>query len=50
VAYLWLEWLGHSGPPLAAALGVRPPAVYPIVRRGQQQAKQWQQVLVEKKK
>ncbi len=44
IAYVWMEWLGHSGPPVATALGIRPPAVYPLVRRGRQQAEQWQAI------
>lgn len=44
IAYMWMEWLGHGGPAVATALGIRPPAVYPIVRRGRQQADQWQAV------
>lgn len=48
VAYLWVEWLGHSGPPVAAMLGIRPPAVYPIARRGLQHAARWRRVLVQR--
>ena len=34
VAYLWLEWLGHSGPAAARVLGLRPQTIYEAVRRG----------------
>ena len=44
ITYVWMEWLGHGGPPVAMALGIRPPAVYPIARRGRQQAERWQEV------
>jgi hypothetical protein len=45
VAYLWIEWLGRSGGPVARLLGVRPPAVYPIVQRGRAEAAHWQHIL-----
>jgi REP-associated tyrosine transposase len=45
VAYLWIERLGHSGPPAAAVLGIRPPVVYRVARRGQRAAERWQRVL-----
>ncbi len=45
VAYLWIEWLGHSGAPAARAVGIRPEGVYRVEERGRQQAKYWQQVL-----
>ncbi len=45
VAYLWIEWLGRSGPPAAHVLGIRPQAVYQVARRGQVDAAHWQQVL-----
>jgi len=45
VAYLWIEWLGHSGPPAARAVGIRPEGVYRVAQRKRQQAKHWQQVL-----
>ena len=45
VAYLWLEWLGHSGPAAARVLGLRPQTIYEAARRGQQEAVHWQRVL-----
>jgi REP-associated tyrosine transposase len=45
VAYLWIEWLGRSGPLIARVLGVQPEAVYRIAQRGQQDAEQWQRIL-----
>jgi hypothetical protein len=42
VAYLWIEWLGHSGVPAARAVGIRPEGVYRVAERGRQQAKYWQ--------
>ena len=45
VAYLWIEWLGHSGPAAARAVRIRPEGVYRVVERVGQQAKHWQQFL-----
>ncbi|MEE9145066.1 MAG: hypothetical protein V3U06_09910, partial [Candidatus Binatia bacterium] len=45
VAYLWIEWLGHSGVPAARAVGIRREGVYRVAERGRQQAKYWQKVL-----
>jgi hypothetical protein len=45
VAYLWIEWLGHSGPQVAQALGIRPEAVYRVAHRGRQEGERWRQVL-----
>lgn len=44
VAYLWVEWLGRSGPPIARAVGVHPATIYEVARRGQQEATYWQQL------
>ncbi|MCZ6548326.1 MAG: hypothetical protein O6837_09460 [Deltaproteobacteria bacterium] len=45
VAFVWIEWLGHSGAPAARAVGIRAEGVCRVVERGRQQAKYWQQVL-----
>ena len=45
VAYLWIEWSGHSGLTAARAVGIRPEEVYRVVERGRQEAKHWRQVL-----
>jgi hypothetical protein len=37
IAYLW-EWLGHTGTPVAQAVGIRPEGVYRVGQRGRQQA------------
>lgn len=47
IAYLWVECLGRSGPPLALALGLQPAAVYKAVRRGQVRQAQWRRLLEE---
>ena len=44
-AYLWIEWLGHSGPAAARAVGIRPEGVYRVAKRGWQRAQYWQRVL-----
>jgi REP element-mobilizing transposase RayT len=45
IAYLWVEVLGHPGRPLAAALGVRPQAVYQAVARGREARTGWERLL-----
>jgi hypothetical protein len=47
VAYLWVEVLGRSAPPLMAALGVRPPSIYRAAARGRAAAARWRQLLGE---
>jgi len=44
VAYLWIEWLGRSGPPLARALGLHPATVYEVARRGRKEATRWEKL------
>ncbi len=44
VAYLWLEWLGQSGPAAARALGVHRATIYAVARRGRQEAAYWEQL------
>ena len=46
VAYLWIEWLGHSGPVAARHLGIRPQTIYQVAKRGQDEAERWQRVLM----
>lgn len=45
IAYVWLEWLGHSGPRIAPFLGIGVPAVYRVAQRGRQQAEYWQRIV-----
>ncbi len=44
-AYLWIEWLGRSGPPVARELGIQPQAGYRVAQRGRAEAAHWQRVL-----
>jgi hypothetical protein len=48
--YLWVEYLGRSGRPVATVLAIRPESVYKAARRGQQQAMKWQEVLADREK
>ena len=45
IAYLWVEYLGHSGRQLAPPLGVQPESIYRAARRGQDDAERWQGLL-----
>ncbi|HEV8715380.1 MAG TPA: transposase [Candidatus Binatia bacterium] len=49
VAYLWLEWLGQSGPAAARALGVHPATIYEMAQRGRQEAAYWEQLCADAK-
>jgi len=44
IAYLWVEYLGHSGRQLARPLGVQPESIYRAARRGQDDAARWQEL------
>ncbi len=45
IAYLWIEVLGRSGRPLAAALAVRPQSVYRAAQRGREAGVLWEHLL-----
>jgi len=45
IAYLWTGILGRPGRPLAAALGVRPQAIYAAATRGRAGREQWEGLL-----
>ncbi len=45
IAYLWVEYFGHSGRQLAPPLGVQPESIYRAARRGQDDAERWQGLL-----
>jgi len=45
IAYLWVEFLGHPGRPLAPVLGVRPQAIYQAVARGREARAAWERLL-----
>lgn len=45
IAYLWVEYLGHSGRQLARPLGVQPESIYRAAKRGQDAAARWQEIL-----
>ncbi len=47
VAYLWLEWLGRSGPPAARSVGVHRATIYEVARRGRQDAGYWEQLFAD---
>lgn len=47
IAYLWLEWLGRSGPTIARAVGVHPATIYEVARRGRREATYWEQLGVD---
>jgi len=45
LAYLWVEFLGHSGQTLARALALHPVSVYRAARRGQEQRAKWERLV-----
>ena len=49
VAYLWLEWVGQSGPGAARALGVHRATICAVAGRGRQEAAYWEQLCAEAK-
>ena len=49
VAYLWLEWVGQSGPGAARALGVQRATLYAVARRGRPEAAYWEQLCADVK-
>jgi len=44
IAYLWVEWLGHSGVTIARAMGMHPVTIYEAARRGRHEAAYWEHV------
>jgi REP element-mobilizing transposase RayT len=45
IAYLWIEWYGQSGRPLAEHFGVQLSAVHRAAKRGGAAAKEWESLL-----